>query len=285
MMTFPKCLGTSGPRILVPDCKSKLCCKNIRSPHQSLMLHLRHWEEQKKQFGIHASLPRALFKLLMPQLFFSWTMSLIYMCILKLAIMKESFLAISNSCNFYSVLQVYLLRWFIASFGQEASGQSFDLYHTLSAGFAYLLADIVQVTIIQGSMHWALEIGLKFAVAISYLVYNKESHTNKNDYRYKLWPLMQEIFQILQVPTDFLNHPSLASKKPVVSTGHIVNLLSNDVEKVKRCVMLTSALLTSPLQCLVLSVGAWQHMGPATVGGITFIILTSTLSGADLKCQ
>ncbi len=87
--------------------------------------------------------------------------------------------------------------------------------------------------------------------------------------------------QVLELPSHYLAGPSQGPG----GTGHVINLLSNDLVKVKNCVVLVASLWISPVQLCILAYGAWEHMGPSTLGGLAFIIVTSCMSGVVLVLQ
>jgi hypothetical protein len=67
------------------------------------------------------------------------------------------------------------------------------------------------------------------------------------------------------------------------TVGHIVNLLSNDVEKLDRLFLYPVYLLIGPLHLVSVGVLLWQIMGPSSLTGIAVMLLGIPLQGT-LHC-
>ena len=63
------------------------------------------------------------------------------------------------------------------------------------------------------------------------------------------------------------------------SVGHIVNLLSNDVDKFDRVAMYSQWLWIGPLQLLLVGYLSWREMGPWTTLGLSLLLLGIPLQG------
>lgn len=57
-----------------------------------------------------------------------------------------------------------------------------------------------------------------------------------------------------------------AEKVGQLSVGHVVNMLSNDTERVRTAVEYGYVVLTAPLEIILVIAIAWGHVGPACLG-------------------
>ncbi len=67
-----------------------------------------------------------------------------------------------------SVLEIYVLSWFLDSFSNQESSQ-----HGLVYGLSYALLNAVILVATQGILHHSMVVGLKMGAALSYVVYKK----------------------------------------------------------------------------------------------------------------
>lgn len=75
-----------------------------------------------------------------------------------------------------------------------------------------------------------------------------------------------------------------------VTFGHIQNLVSNDVDKIERFVVMFSRLITSPFTILVCILCLWLLVGWQSLSGTSFIILvpfafTTVVAGTFTKLR
>lgn len=57
-----------------------------------------------------------------------------------------------------------------------------------------------------------------------------------------------------------------------VTTGHIINLVSNDVERIMTSIPFVHYVWIAPVQIIVVSILAWEEVGPFVLAGISFYI-------------
>lgn len=71
-----------------------------------------------------------------------------------------------------------------------------------------------------------------------------------------------------------LSHPRLCREAlSAVSTGHIVNLISNDVERFTETPIMSHFLWIAPAQTLVVAYLIWQQIGVSTLSGMSLMLV------------
>jgi ATP-binding cassette subfamily C (CFTR/MRP) protein 4 len=65
-----------------------------------------------------------------------------------------------------------------------------------------------------------------------------------------------------------------------ISVGHIINLLSNDVQKLDMLFDRLTYILIGPLHLIVVGFFAWQSMGASSMAGLALLLLGIPIQGA-----
>jgi ATP-binding cassette subfamily C (CFTR/MRP) protein 3 len=73
-----------------------------------------------------------------------------------------------------------------------------------------------------------------------------------------------------------LSHGALSK----ITVGHIINLLSNDVQKLDNLFNYLTYILIGPLHLIVVGFFAWQRVGASSLAGLAIMLLGIPLQGA-----
>jgi ATP-binding cassette subfamily C (CFTR/MRP) protein 4 len=65
-----------------------------------------------------------------------------------------------------------------------------------------------------------------------------------------------------------------------MTVGHIINLLSNDVQKLDMLFNYLTYIVIGPLHLIIVGILAWHSMGASTLTGLAFMLLGIPLQGA-----
>jgi ATP-binding cassette subfamily C (CFTR/MRP) protein 4 len=65
-----------------------------------------------------------------------------------------------------------------------------------------------------------------------------------------------------------------------ITVGHIINLLSNAVQKLDMLFNFLTYILIGPLQLIVVGFFAWQRMGASSLAGLALLLLGIPMQGA-----
>ncbi|KAF6207172.1 hypothetical protein GE061_018411 [Apolygus lucorum] len=140
-----------------------------------------------------------------------------------------------------------LLRYFSPTSGREMTIQ--DAY-VFAAGV--ILCSGFNILIMHPYMLAVLHLGMKLRVAACALIYRKALRLSK-------------------------------TSRGQTTTGQIVNLLSNDVNKFDIVFLFLHNLWVGPLQCFIITYLLWEHVGVASIIGILSLLVFIPFQGAISK--
>uniref|UniRef100_A0A146LYI9 Cystic fibrosis transmembrane conductance regulator n=6 Tax=Lygus hesperus TaxID=30085 RepID=A0A146LYI9_LYGHE len=140
-----------------------------------------------------------------------------------------------------------LLRYFSPTSGREMTIQ--DAY-VFAAGV--ILCSGFTILIMHPYMLAVLHLGMKLRVAACALIYRKALRLSK-------------------------------TSRGQTTTGQIVNLLSNDVNKFDIVFLFLHNLWVGPLQCFIITYLLWEHVGVASIIGILSLLVFIPFQGAISK--
>ncbi|KAL4711269.1 hypothetical protein ACJJTC_019110 [Scirpophaga incertulas] len=141
------------------------------------------------------------------------------------------------------------LEGFINYFSPSHAGISANLAYLYAFGVVGLMA--LQATMIHPILLWLLEVALKIRVACCSLIYRKLLRLDVN----------------------------VGGKASEGLAGHVVNLLTTDAQRFDMAAMFAMDLVRAPIESSVIVYLMYRQLGPATLVGVTFLLLFIPLQG------